>query len=107
MNEDNDPEKPQSQKFTDAAREHGADEDEGSWAQRLKRLVGKDRGLTGAGYWALLHDAGIEKLYQLKGGRRWMARNRHGSVFTVRDPGDMTPDQRRDIADDIIAINGN
>jgi hypothetical protein len=36
-----------------------------------------------------------------------MARNRHNQPFTVRDPDDLTPEQRRDIADDIIAINGN
>jgi hypothetical protein len=63
--------------------------------------------LTAEGYWALLRSAGIERLQSLAGGRRWMARNRHNQPFTVRDPDDLTPEQRRDIADDIIAINGN
>jgi len=63
--------------------------------------------LTTAGYWATLHDAGIEKLYRVGNTNRWMARNRHGSMFTVRDPDDLTPEQRRDVADDIISLNGN
>ena len=32
-------EKPQLDKFKEAAREHGADEDEAHWDERLKRVV--------------------------------------------------------------------
>jgi hypothetical protein len=31
--------KPQSEKFKDAAKEHGADEDEKRWEERLKRVA--------------------------------------------------------------------
>ena len=63
--------------------------------------------LTAPGYWAMLHDAGIEKLYRVRKTLSWMARNRHGSHFMVRDPEDLSPDQRRDIAADIIGLHGN
>jgi hypothetical protein len=35
----NDSNKSQSDKFKDAAREHGADEDEKRWEERLKKVV--------------------------------------------------------------------
>lgn len=38
MNEDDD-DKPQSEKFKDAARKHGADEDEQRWRERLRRVA--------------------------------------------------------------------
>lgn len=31
--------KPQSEKFKEAAREHGADEDEARWDERLKKVI--------------------------------------------------------------------
>ena len=34
-----DPDKPQSEKFKDAAREAGCDEDEARWKERLKKVA--------------------------------------------------------------------
>jgi hypothetical protein len=106
MNDDKPDPRDQSQKFVDAAREHGANEDEGSWMDRLKALVGVNRGLTGPGYWAKLRNAGIEPLYRLANSSSWMARNRSDEKFVVRDPGDMTPDERADLADYFVGLYG-
>lgn len=40
-------EKPQSEKFKEAAREHGADEDEARWEERLKKVAKQKRKKTG------------------------------------------------------------
>lgn len=39
MNESKKPPPDQAQKFKDAAREHGADEDEARWAEKLRKLA--------------------------------------------------------------------
>jgi hypothetical protein len=106
MNDDEPDDRTQSEKFKDAAREHGADEDESSWTDRLRKLVGKKRGLTSDGYWARLKSSGIEPLYRLKNSSNWMARNRADEKFVVRDPADMSADERADAADDAITLHG-
>lgn len=65
-----------------------------------------DDGLTVAGFWALLHASGVERLYRLQGSTNWMAIDRSGEPFTIRDPGDLAPDDRRASADEIIGLHG-
>lgn len=107
MNDDKPDPRDQSQKFKDAAREHGADEDETRWTDRLKKLVGMGRGLTSAGYWARLRASGIAPLRQLPNSTNWNARNRDNEPCIIRDPADMTPDERADAADYYIGIYGS
>jgi hypothetical protein len=106
MNDDKAEPPDQSEKFKNAARDLGADEDEGRWTDRLKKLIGMGSGLTSSGYWAKLRAAGIAPVRRLPNSQNWMARNRAGENPVVRDPSDMTPDERADAADYYIGLYG-
>jgi hypothetical protein len=67
--------------------------------------TGEEGGLTQPGYWAMLHGAGIERLYRIPGSLNWMAKDSNGMIFPVRDPTDLSPEQRAERAEETISLN--